>query len=52
MSIDFVPERRHRIVQDYTAWWAGELGRPLIHIELTGADPRRARPTGPMREST
>jgi hypothetical protein len=52
MSIDFAPERWHRIVQDYTAWWAGELARPLIHIELTGAEPRGARPTGTMYEFT
>ena len=45
MSIDFGPERWHRVVQDYATWWAGELARPLIHIELTGADPRRARKT-------
>jgi len=50
MSIDFSPERWEKIRRDYTAWWAGDLKRPLVHIELpNAAHPRRPEPMLPSK---
>ncbi len=48
MGIDFPAECWQRIEKDYTAWWKGELDRPLIHIELTGATAGMPKPEGPV----
>ncbi len=52
MGIDFSTERWQRIEKDYTAWWKGELDRPLINIELTGAAPDRLQPEEPVDSTT
>ncbi|MBD3243477.1 MAG: hypothetical protein GF331_23000 [Chitinivibrionales bacterium] len=47
MSIDFTPERWDHIREMYTAWWAGELKRPLLHLTVHGRDPGRPEPRLP-----
>ncbi len=48
MSIDFSPERWDRLRETYRLWWAGELDRPVVPIELAGRDPGRPRPHVPL----
>jgi len=48
MPIDFSPERWGQVRQTYRAWWAGELDRPIIPIELVGRDPGRPQPVAPL----
>jgi hypothetical protein len=48
MPIDFTPQRWEKVKQDYAAWWAGKLDRPLIRMILTGADPGRPKPKLPV----
>ena len=52
MPIEFEPERWARIRDDYSAWWAGELDRPLIQLTLRGADPGRPEPGAPVQDFT
>lgn len=47
MSIDFSAERWLAIKDNYRRWWAGELDRPLIQIELSGRAPEREKPDIP-----
>ncbi len=47
MPIDFSEERWTEVAEDARLWWAGELGRPLIQIRLTGRDPGRPEPPIP-----
>lgn len=51
MAIDFSRCRWDKIERDYTAWWEGMLERPLINIELTGAEPGMPKPIEPMFEA-
>lgn len=46
MSIDFTPERWTQIKETYRRWWARELERPLIPVQIVGRDPGRAKPDG------
>ena len=48
MPIDFSPERWAQVRSTYRQWWAGELERPLIPIELVGRDPGRPMPDAPL----
>jgi 5-methyltetrahydrofolate--homocysteine methyltransferase len=48
MPIDFTPERWEQLRTTYRQWWAGELDRPLIPIELVGRDPGRPQPDAPL----
>ncbi len=43
-SIDFSTERWSRVKKDYTAWWRGELDRPLVSICTGGREPGRSKP--------
>jgi hypothetical protein len=43
MSIDFSKERWQKIEEDYSLWWTGKLGRPLIHMVVHGRDPQSRR---------
>jgi 5-methyltetrahydrofolate--homocysteine methyltransferase len=52
MNIDFSPARWQRIKTDYSRWWAGELARPLIAVEIPGRDPGRPAPDLPMKHFT
>ena len=47
MGIDFDVQRWQRVKDDARRWWAGELDRPLIHVTVGGADPRRPEPDLP-----
>lgn len=44
MPIDFSRERWGTVKQNARDWWDGKLGRPLIHMELTGRSPGRSEP--------
>jgi hypothetical protein len=48
MPIDFSPERWDSVRATYRRWWAGELDRPIIPVELIGRDPGRPEPAVPM----
>jgi len=48
MAIDFSTDRWEKIKRDYASWWAGELKRPLINVELTGVDAGRPEPDVPF----
>ena len=52
MSIAFTSDRWERIREDYAAWWAGDLKRPLIHMVIRGRDPERPAPPLPYRHFT
>ncbi|GAG10034.1 unnamed protein product, partial [marine sediment metagenome] len=34
MAIDFTYERWEKVKADARLWWAGELGRPLLHTTV------------------
>ena len=48
MGIDFSPERWQRVQETYRQWWAGELQRPILPIQLAGRDPGRPQPDIPL----
>ncbi|MCX7045504.1 MAG: hypothetical protein NTX50_08490 [Candidatus Sumerlaeota bacterium] len=48
MPIDFAPSRWDKVKETYRQWWAGQLGRPIIPIELRGRDPGRPQPPAPL----
>jgi 5-methyltetrahydrofolate--homocysteine methyltransferase len=39
IAIRFTEKDWQRIEQDWTSWWAGELERPLLTLEITEPDP-------------
>ena len=47
MPIDFSKNRWDDLLDTYTRWWAGELGRPLLQLSLGGYDPGRPEPELP-----
>ena len=48
MTIDFSAARWQQIKETYRQWWAGELERPIIPIQLAGRDPGRPKPKTPL----
>lgn len=49
MAIDFDASRWEQVKNDYEAWWAGQLRRPLVAVSLAkGRDPGRAKPETPL----
>lgn len=48
MSIRFTPERWARVKEAYARWWAGDLQRPIVGVELYGANPDRPQPDIPL----
>lgn len=48
MPVDFSAERWERVRESYRLWWAGELDRPIIPVELRGRDPGRPPPPAPL----
>ena len=49
MAIDFSPERWQTVREAHSAWWKGELDRPLLPLTAVGTrDPGRATPAAPM----
>ncbi len=49
MNLDFNAIRWEKIRRDYSAWWAGELRRPLLHLTMSGRDPGRPEPKLDLR---
>ena len=47
LQIQFGPEDWDRIAEDYAAWWAHELDRPLVQITGAAYDPSVAYPAVP-----
>ena len=50
MTIEFGTSKYAKIKDDGRRFWDGSLGRPLIHIWLTGKDPGRDIPAKPGTE--
>ena len=48
MSIDFDASRWGNVKDVWSKWWAGELKRPIIAVELRGRDPGRPMPAAPL----
>lgn len=48
MSIDFAPQRWECVKETYRRWWADDLNRPIVPVELVGRDPDRAEPLAPL----
>jgi 5-methyltetrahydrofolate--homocysteine methyltransferase len=48
MPIDFTPDRWNAVRETYRRWWSGELGRPVVAVELVGRDPGRPEPVAPL----
>jgi 5-methyltetrahydrofolate--homocysteine methyltransferase len=48
MTIDFDAKRWQRMEDNYSAWWAGQLNRPLISMTLTGNTPSMPQPAVPI----
>jgi len=48
MTLDFEMSRWNRLRDIYHRWWAGELDRPIVPVELTGRDPGRPKPDTPL----
>lgn len=44
MPIAFDADRWEQVLDTHTRWWNHELGRPLLHLTLGGADPGRPEP--------
>ena len=44
MAIDFTPDRWDQVRETAAKWWAGELERPLIVMDVTGRDAGREKP--------
>ena len=52
MTIQFTEERWDRIRESARLWWQGQLGRPLIQVRLSNADPLRDEPDIPFHDFT
>lgn len=48
MTIDFNPDQWQIIKETYQQWWAHELDRPILPVELMGGDPGRPQPEAPI----
>ncbi|WP_395017236.1 hypothetical protein [Robinsoniella peoriensis] len=49
MSIHFSKERWSETEKNYSAWWKGELGRPLFKVTVKHAfEPERKKPPVPL----
>lgn len=48
MSIDFSADRWQAVKRNYSAWWQGELDRPLIPLIIRDRDPGRVQPEAPV----
>jgi len=44
INFAFHADRWQATRDNYRAWWAGEMDRPLIHLTLLGRDPGRPEP--------
>ena len=48
MGIDFSPQQWDQVRETYRKWWAGELDRPLVPVQLVGRDSGRPMPAAPL----
>jgi len=48
MPLDLSPDRWECVREAYRRWWAGELYRPLVPVEIGGRDPGRLCPGAPF----
>ena len=48
MAINFSADRWQQVRMNYMCWWAGELERPLIAVQLSGVEPSRPQPAAPL----
>jgi 5-methyltetrahydrofolate--homocysteine methyltransferase len=46
--IRFNDKQWERVINNYREWWNGELGRPILPVIVSGADPGRAMPKAPL----
>jgi 5-methyltetrahydrofolate--homocysteine methyltransferase len=46
--IRFSDKQWENVIQNYRKWWKGELGRPILPLIITGADPGRQKPKAPL----
>ena len=52
MNIGFNHDRWRHVREAYTAWWKGDLERPLVSITMPGPAPDRKKPDIPYRQFT
>jgi len=45
--IRFSDKQWDNVIDNYRKWWKGELGRPILPLIITGADPGRPEPKAP-----
>jgi len=50
--IRFGDKQWANVIENYRKWWKGELGRPILPLVITGADPGRPMPKIPMPHFT
>lgn len=48
MEIDFDQDRWEKVREIYRQWWAGDLDRPIVPVELIGRNPGRKQPDVPI----
>ncbi|MCL2479384.1 MAG: hypothetical protein FWF22_07775, partial [Treponema sp.] len=48
--IRFSDKQWDKVTENYSKWWKGELGRPILPLIITGADPGRPQPKAPVPE--
>lgn len=48
MPIHFSADRWQRLKETYASWWAGDLERAVVGVELYGRDPGRSQPDVPL----
>ena len=46
--INFNDRQWDLVLTNYRKWWRGELGRPILPVVITGADPGRPMPKTPL----
>jgi len=52
LMIRFSDKQWDTVIDNYRKWWKGELGRPILPLIITGADPGRSEPKAPAPHFT
>ncbi|MCL2834181.1 MAG: hypothetical protein FWD78_13505 [Treponema sp.] len=50
--IRFSEKQWDNVILNYSKWWKGELGRPILPLIINGADPGRPQPKAPSTHFT
>ena len=50
--IRFSDRQWTNVIENYRKWWKGELGRPILPLTISGADPGRPMPKNPLLHFT